>query len=38
MADVAKSYEVYNTQAIKPMLAALEQQDVDGYYDLLEKR
>ena len=37
MADVAKSYEAYNAQAIKPMLAALEQQNVDGYYDLLEK-
>ena len=31
MADVAKSYEAYNTQAIKPMLATLEQQNVDGY-------
>lgn len=37
MANVAKSYELYNTQGIKPMLAALEGQNVDGYYDLLEK-
>jgi len=37
MANVAKSFELYNTQAIKPMLAALEGQNVDNYYDLLEK-
>lgn len=37
MANVAKSYDQYNTQGIKPMLAALEGQNVDGYYDLLEK-
>lgn len=38
IAGVAKSYEIYNAQAIAPMLAALEQQNVDGYYDLLENR
>ncbi|VDZ85087.1 methyl-accepting chemotaxis protein I [Kluyvera intermedia] len=37
LADVAKNYEVYNAQGIKPMLASLAQQNVDGYYDLLEK-
>ncbi|MGL5700116.1 MAG: methyl-accepting chemotaxis protein [Kluyvera sp.] len=37
MAKVAKSYDLYNSQGIKPMLAALSQQNVDGYYDLLEK-
>lgn len=37
MGNVAKSYELYNAQGIKPMLAALEGQNVDGYYDLLEK-
>ena len=37
MANVAKSFEIYNVQAIKPMLTALNQQNVDSYYDLLEK-
>ena len=37
LANVMKSFETYNTQGIVPMLAALNQQNVDGYYDLLEK-
>lgn len=37
LANVAKSFDIYNTQAIVPMLAALNQQNVDSYYDLLEK-
>ncbi|MEW5560316.1 methyl-accepting chemotaxis protein [Enterobacter asburiae] len=36
LANVAKSYGAYNQQGITPMLAALDSQSADSYYDLLE--
>ncbi|MDY1037733.1 HAMP domain-containing protein [Enterobacteriaceae bacterium RIT714] len=36
--NVAASLAVYNTDGITPMLAALNQQSADGYYDLLENK
>ena len=36
--NVAKSYAAYNAQGIVPMLAALNQQSADAYYDLLESK
>lgn len=36
--QLAKSFEAYNAQGIQPMLAALNQQSADAYYDLLENK